>query len=65
MIMAQWAYLVVRVRAGADGDATNSTVERRKRILERVHEIEDLNVLFLESICTDKKVSPEKLCWLT
>jgi hypothetical protein len=37
-------------------DATNSTRARRKMILERVHQIEDLNVLFIESICTDKKV---------
>ena len=37
-------------------DATNSTRTRRKMILERVHQIEDLNVLFIESICTDKKV---------
>jgi len=37
-------------------DATNSTRSRRKMILDRVNEIEDLNVLFLESICTDKKV---------
>lgn len=28
-------------------------------ILERVHQIEDLNVLFIESICTDKKVARE------
>lgn len=40
-------------------DATNSTLARRKMILERVHEIEDLNVLFIESICTDKKVLPD------
>jgi 6-phosphofructo-2-kinase len=37
-------------------DATNSTRARRKMILDRVREIEDLNILFLESICTDKKV---------
>ena len=37
-------------------DATNSTRARRKLILDRVNEIEDLNVLFLESLCTDKKV---------
>lgn len=37
-------------------DATNSTLARRKMILERVHQIEDLNALFIESICTDKKV---------
>ena len=37
-------------------DATNSTRARRKMILNRVHQIEDLNVLFIESICTDKKV---------
>lgn len=37
-------------------DATNSTRTRRKTILERVRQIEDLNVLFIESICTDKKV---------
>ena len=37
-------------------DATNSTRARRKMILERVRQVEDLNVLFIESICTDKKV---------
>jgi 6-phosphofructo-2-kinase len=37
-------------------DATNSTVARRQMILRRVHEIEDLNILFIESICTDNKV---------
>ena len=37
-------------------DATNSTRARRKMILERVRQIEDLNVLFIESICTDKNV---------
>jgi hypothetical protein len=33
-------------------------------ILERVHQIEDLNILFIESICTDKKVfgSLQVLC---
>jgi hypothetical protein len=31
-------------------------------ILERVHQIEDLNVLFIESICTDKKVAHDLLC---
>jgi hypothetical protein len=41
-------------------DATNSTVARRKMILERVHQIEDLNVLFIESICTDKKVAQHR-----
>jgi hypothetical protein len=41
-------------------DATNSTRSRRKMILERVHQIEDLNVLFIESICTDKKVAHER-----
>jgi hypothetical protein len=30
-------------------------------ILERVHQIEDLNVLFIESICTDKKVAHDLL----
>ena len=40
-------------------DATNSTQARRKMILERVHQIEDLNVLFIESICTDKKVAQD------
>jgi len=29
-------------------------------ILERVHQIEDLNVLFIESICTDKKVAQHR-----
>lgn len=42
-------------------DATNSTCARRKMILERVHQIEDLNVLFIESICTDKKVAHHRL----
>jgi hypothetical protein len=42
-------------------DATNSTSARRKMILERVHQIEDLNVLFIESICTDKKVTTQNI----
>jgi 6-phosphofructo-2-kinase len=42
--------------SGVNIDATNSTRARRKMILDRVHEIEDLNILFIESICTDKKV---------
>ena len=37
-------------------DATNSTIDRRRRILERIRREEGLNVLFLESICTDKKL---------
>jgi hypothetical protein len=45
-----------RLLASLIVDATNSTRARRKMILERVHQIEDLNVLFIESICTDKKV---------
>ena len=37
-------------------DATNSTLDRRRRILERVRGEEGLNMLFLESICTDKRL---------
>jgi hypothetical protein len=54
--MDPWESLVYCHQVTAHIDATNSTVARRKMILNRVHEIEDLNILFLESICTDKKV---------
>lgn len=39
-------------------DATNSTLERRKRIMERVRERAgpELGVLFLESLCIDENV---------
>ena len=55
--MARSAYSVSAVILSRSFvDATNSTRARRKMILERVRQIEDLNVLFIESICTDKKV---------
>jgi 6-phosphofructo-2-kinase len=37
-------------------DATNSTKERRRAILERVSHERNINVVFIESICTDTKV---------
>ncbi|KAL1925299.1 uncharacterized protein VTP21DRAFT_182 [Calcarisporiella thermophila] len=37
-------------------DATNSTIERRKLILDRCSKESNIRVLFVESICTDKNV---------
>ncbi|ORX90782.1 bifunctional 6-phosphofructo-2-kinase/fructose-2,6-bisphosphate 2-phosphatase [Basidiobolus meristosporus CBS 931.73] len=37
-------------------DATNSTKERRQRIIDRCARESDINILFVESICTDPKV---------
>lgn len=37
-------------------DATNSTRKRRKTIMERIHQEDDLKVLFIESICTDTEL---------
>ncbi|KAJ1553152.1 hypothetical protein HK405_008793, partial [Cladochytrium tenue] len=37
-------------------DATNSTVERRRAIVERVRREKNLDVVFIESICTDQAV---------
>ncbi|RGB42001.1 6-phosphofructo-2-kinase-domain-containing protein [Rhizophagus diaphanus] len=37
-------------------DATNSTIARRKKILERCHRENNFKVLFIESICDDKEV---------
>lgn len=37
-------------------DATNSTVARRKLILDRCSQVENLHVIFIESICTDPSV---------
>ena len=41
-------------------DATNSTLDRRKHVMERIRERAgpELGVLFLESLCVDKNVSP-------
>eukprot|EP00834_Sanchytrium_tribonematis_P002779 NODE_93_length_21530_cov_0.700387.p6 type:complete len:400 gc:universal NODE_93_length_21530_cov_0.700387:2190-991(-) len=41
-------------------DATNTTIERRKMILEHLDDNE-MPVLFLESICTDKKVLEQNM----
>jgi 6-phosphofructo-2-kinase len=48
-------------------DATNSTLERRKHIMQRVRERAgpELGVLFLESLCVDENVRPyicDRLC---
>ncbi|CAG8650174.1 9692_t:CDS:10 [Funneliformis mosseae] len=37
-------------------DATNSTLERRRKILERCQREPTIKVLFIESICDDRKV---------
>ncbi|CCG84837.1 protein of unknown function [Taphrina deformans PYCC 5710] len=37
-------------------DATNSTRKRRMAIMQRIHQEEDLKVLFVESICTDTEL---------
>ncbi|KAI8641517.1 6-phosphofructo-2-kinase-domain-containing protein [Parasitella parasitica] len=37
-------------------DATNSTVQRRKVLIERLQQEPDIKVLILESVCTDKRV---------
>lgn len=37
-------------------DATNSTKSRRKSIIDRIHQEDDLKVLFVESICTDTEL---------
>ncbi|CAO3669974.1 unnamed protein product [Rhizopus stolonifer] len=37
-------------------DATNSTVERRKLLMDRLEREPEIKVLLLESVCTDKKV---------
>ncbi|CEP14530.1 hypothetical protein [Parasitella parasitica] len=37
-------------------DATNSTVQRRKILIDRLQQEPDIKVLILESVCTDKKV---------
>lgn len=48
----------ILVQGGSVGifDATNSTLERRKSIMDRIRERagEELNVLFIESLCTDQ-----------
>ncbi|KAI9485700.1 MAG: 6-phosphofructo-2-kinase-domain-containing protein [Benjaminiella poitrasii] len=37
-------------------DATNSTVQRRKLLIDRLSKEPDIKVLLLESVCTDKRV---------
>lgn len=37
-------------------DATNSTRKRRTSIMNRIHQEDDLKVLFVESICTDTEL---------
>lgn len=37
-------------------DATNSTVQRRKLLIDRLQQEPDIKVLILESVCTDKTV---------
>ena len=37
-------------------DATNSTIERRKKLCERIAQDRNLMILFIESICTEGPV---------
>ncbi|KAJ1813255.1 6-phosphofructo-2-kinase [Coemansia sp. RSA 2599] len=37
-------------------DATNSTIERRSALINRLRSETDVNLLFVESICTDKDI---------
>lgn len=37
-------------------DATNSTIQRRKLLIDRLQQEPDIKVLILESVCTDKTV---------
>ena len=37
-------------------DATNTTKERRQKVLKRVLQQQGVEVVFVESICTDEKV---------
>ncbi|KAJ2586361.1 6-phosphofructo-2-kinase, partial [Coemansia sp. RSA 1804] len=37
-------------------DATNSTIERRNALINRLKTEADVNLLFVESICTDKDI---------
>ncbi|KAJ2788174.1 6-phosphofructo-2-kinase [Coemansia interrupta] len=37
-------------------DATNSTIERRSALINRLRSETDVNLLFVESICTDKNI---------
>ncbi|KAJ2719082.1 6-phosphofructo-2-kinase [Coemansia sp. Benny D115] len=37
-------------------DATNSTIERRKALISRLRNEPDVNLLFVESICTNKDI---------
>ncbi|KAI8909906.1 6-phosphofructo-2-kinase-domain-containing protein [Powellomyces hirtus] len=37
-------------------DATNSTVQRRRALLDRVNREKGIKAMFIESICTDKRV---------
>ncbi|KAJ2883991.1 6-phosphofructo-2-kinase [Coemansia asiatica] len=37
-------------------DATNSTIERRSALINRLRSEADVNLLFVESICTDKNI---------
>ncbi|KAI8333669.1 6-phosphofructo-2-kinase-domain-containing protein [Chlamydoabsidia padenii] len=37
-------------------DATNSTVERRKLLIDRLQQEPSIKILFMESVCTDQKV---------
>lgn len=50
-------YLLVRGGSVGILDATNSTIERRQRLVERIRQREPkLGILFIESICRDKKL---------
>ncbi|KNC96324.1 hypothetical protein, variant [Spizellomyces punctatus DAOM BR117] len=42
-------------------DATNSTVQRRRALLDRVKREKGVKAMFIESICTDKRVLDENI----
>lgn len=42
-------------------DATNSTIQRRKILIERLQQEPEIKVLILESVCTDKTVSNQQI----
>ncbi|KAJ3020906.1 UNVERIFIED_CONTAM: hypothetical protein HDU68_009906 [Siphonaria sp. JEL0065] len=42
-------------------DATNSTVERRRAVMERVKAEKDIHVIFVESICTEGEVLEQNI----
>jgi 6-phosphofructo-2-kinase len=54
-------YLILGGGAVGILDATNSTIERRKHLIDRIRDRESkLPILFIESVCDDKHVSSKK-----